>query len=129
MSAPDRGASSSEDFRDEVRDIVRALHGDCADRGCDIREALEAEFPLVAGWLLMQATETPELDRIVAAYGVPTSGVWGWAEDECADWLEHYRSAARRCKRCGGATFADDEEPATCASCLAPLPGNQHQGV
>jgi hypothetical protein len=89
------------------------------DTSCDIGEALRADCPMSAAWLLVGATETPLLGRVLDYYGVDFREF----PDDWEQWKEHFNEYGRKCEACGSFTFADDYwEPEQCGNCLAPLP-------
>lgn len=110
---------------DLARDVGAAVHEDhpCHDdETCDIRNALEAGAPFSAAHLLSGATETPNLDAVLAAYRAcgrlefdPRRNVP--AEDDRV-WTDYFETHARMCDDCGGCTFAADHwEPDACEHC------------
>jgi hypothetical protein len=107
------------DARGDVWTAVLEEHR-CDDSSCDIiGEALRAGYPMTAAWLLVGATETPLLGRVLDHYGVDSREF----PDDWEQWKEHFNEYGRKCEACGSFTFADDYwEPEECGNCLAPLP-------
>lgn len=113
------------------RDLTTALnheHGDCEDESCDIREALEQDYVLVAASLLSGATEVPVLDAVRHAYedadAIPEGE--GYADmaatPDWEGWTNHFDEFARKCESCGSFTWAHSNyEPTQCANCRAEL--------
>src|SRR5204862_441670 len=98
-----RGSERGRRFSTDVAEAVALDHPSCTDASCDIREALDAGFPLTAAWLLWGATETPTLDAVLKAHEPARD----WAGAEREGWEEHIADYGRSCSRCGGVTFAD----------------------
>jgi hypothetical protein len=124
--ATERTIALTGNWRRDVTTALNHEHGDCEDASCDIREALEQDFPLIAASLLTGATETPVLDAVRHAYedadAIPEGEGYGdmSATPEWEGWTNHFDEFARKCEACGSYTFANRyDEPEQCANCLA----------
>ena len=105
---------------DAIADAVGAEHC-CGDTDtCDIARALEDGYAYVAADLLQGATETPLLDAVLMYYGKAYADALA---EQWPQWTEHFRSIARMCPACGGATMGDEFwTPEECGHCGAELP-------
>ena len=102
-------------------DVLDATHEEhpCDDPSCDIGVALDNGYGMSAAYLLIGATETPLLERVLDHYAVDFSEF----PDDWDEWVAHHKKYGRCCPSCNSYTYADDYwEPTECGNCLASLP-------
>jgi formamidopyrimidine-DNA glycosylase len=100
----------------------------CSDSfGCDIEVARANGFIEAAAHLLMGATETPAVNRVVFQYGLGIGGVHSPAFDK---WCKFHRKYGRMCPSCESYMYDNPdtgERAHYCTNCRAAM--NQGRAV
>ena len=115
------------DYATDLAEAVEKEHPCCpfssAYTACDISNALEQGFPFSAAHLLSGATETPLMERVVAAhlwngtgsynpYGTDTAPDW----EAWSDWFDEH---GVQCEACNAYSF-DSDHCGNCGKSLIP---------
>lgn len=102
------------DYRAALNDALWSDHPSTDLHGDDIAMARAQGYVYSAAHLLMGATETPNVDRVVAAYGGLPRARDGWPIDFDA-WVAWFRANTWNCDGCNGYTHTDS---LVCGNCL-----------
>lgn len=104
------------------------MHHGPDNHACDIAAALRADYPDVAAFLLLGATECPFTERVLWALrfnGVrldPDHTDSGFLFSARFDeWVVWFRANSVPCHSCNGFNFTDEFEPEHCGNCNAVL--------
>jgi len=119
------GTTVTRDFRADLTDAVHADHPCENDSSCDIREAREQGYIYVAAHQLMDATETPHVDRVIAAHRFNRTLPAEFGNDmyDNADWdgwKQHFYNNVRMCPSCEASNF-EVSAGDNCGNCHAIL--------
>jgi hypothetical protein len=113
---------------DVSRDLAAAVERDhpCSESSCDIAVSLEAGAPITAALLLLGATDTDYVERVVALYDVSPDL---YIAPDWGVWEEYHTEHGVECEACGAYTYGDDSwSPEQCGNCLADLPAPEDEG-
>lgn len=129
------GTRVTRDFRADLAEAIYSDHP-CDDAAsCDVGAALDQGFIYAAAFLLSGSTETPEVDKCIAAHRfngtIPASfdtrktGYEDASISTCTTdwdaWCAYHDEHGVKCSSCG--TYNYDPAPGdTCGNCLAELP-------
>lgn len=112
--------------RAELEAVRNALHTEhveqCRQNECDITMAYEQDYAFYAAELLSGATETPDLDAVLAQ--IPD---WrARARAEARPFAAWFRRHTTRCPGCG-AYVRKSRFAQCCSNCLAPIAASRSE--